>query len=212
MKKILITTMLLLTLTSFSAIAQFGIKGSLLSPGGDIVPTHKKGTAYEIYYVQNEWDGLMQSRVGFFHTTLSPALDTFFVYGVKSEISGVNTLLPGYAVYQKLRMNCIFIDQSIRIINKKGLALYAGIGIMIGSAKMKYDRYIESMIIETDGIVNPDIGGLRGNVQAAYKINSHFQVYMQAMHNAIVASDWSNSYAHNTYGIGINYFIKSDEE
>lgn len=209
MKKILIAISLFLTLVPFGASAQFGVKGSVLRPGGDIAPTHNNGPSYEIYYVIDEFRGHMQGRAGFFHAGLSPGLDTFHIYGVKSEIDGSHTLLPGFVAYQKLRMNCFFIDQSFRAVKVKNLELYAGIGIMVGLARMEYDRTIETVITETSGLVYDEIGGLRGNIHAAYKINGHFQAYVQAMHNAIVATDWSTSYSHNTFGLGINYFIKS---
>lgn len=204
-----ITLSLFFILIVFTTKAQLGIKGTTLSPGGDIYNTHDKGYSYEIYFVTDEFNGRLQGRAGFFHASLSPGLDTFRTTVIRDELNGKYTLLPAFVVYDKFKMNCIYIDQSFRFFDIKNFELYAGLGIIFGWGKMEYDRTVETEISETNGIVNPSIGGLRGNIHLAYSINGHVQIYAEALRNVIVATDWSNSYAHNTFGIGINVFIKS---
>ena len=205
MKKHLLLLLACLSIFGYSATAQIGLKASLLSPRGDLGPIYKKGAAYEIFYVTDYYKGRLRARLGFFHTSLEPRLDTFPAYVVK----GSNTILPGFAVYDKLSMNCIYIDQSLRLLNVRNFSAYAGLGIMFGLSRSAYGRTIETLLIESNTL-NNKIGGIRSNVQAVYTIGSHVQVFAEAMHNAIVVTDWSASYAHRTYGIGLNYRFKSN--
>lgn len=209
MKKIFYILSLLLLYGGSSAFAQIGFKTSLFSPRADLGPTFKKSVSYEIYAVFNSYENKLQSKVGYFHVNMAPRLDTFPEYGVEGD----KKVLPGYAVYERFKMNAIFMDHNLRLFHIKDFSMYAGFGVIIGISKMRYTRHIETLITETDAKVDNIFGGLRTNITAGYDISKHVQVYAEYLHGSVAVKDWSAFYSHNMLGIGVNYqfYAKEDE-
>ena len=199
---------IILLLGAFTAEAQIGIKGSVMDPMGDMKLIFKNGKSFEIFYVKNYFKGRLQGRLGYYHANAAPGLDTFRRTTVEfGNMAGTDRLLPGYEVYRNLKMNMLTIDYSFRVASIKDFSFYAGLGLVVGLSRFEYERDIETSIIES-GVVNDEVGGLRGNVRVAYNIIGHVQVFAEASHSAVVETHWSTGYSHNNVGIGVNYFFK----
>jgi hypothetical protein len=188
----------------YSALAQIGIKASLLTPRGDIGQTFKKGMSYELFFLVDSYNDHLRSRIGIGHSTLQPRMAAFPVYVIKGE----HTLLPGSATYSNLNLNYLFLDEDLRLFHYKGFSIYAGIGLTFGLASFSYNRHIETLVYDGEDM-RDNICGIRGNLQADYIINKHFIVFAEAMHSAVTETHWAVSYSNETYSIGVNYRIKS---
>lgn len=192
---------------SFQAKAQIGVKLMQFIPGKELSMTYKKGLSFEAYYTIDYKEHRIRSRVGFLHANAQPQLDTFHITGT---IGSGQTLevVPGFERFEKLTINGIFIDHTVRVFKVKQFAFFAGIGMMGSYASFKYDRAVEKIFSETDASIQDLAVGLRGNLVLCYEPNKHLFFTAEIGHNAIVANDWSRSYAHHTIGFSVNYYIK----
>lgn len=196
-----------LLLIAHTTIAQVGVKISQMRPKGDIGEYFKKNISYDIYYYIGTLNDHLRSRVGVMYAQSTSRLDTFNVYAVKGSGSSA-LILPGYEVYHKLGIMGLYIDEDLRIIRRRGVTIFAGLGLMVGKAHMEYDQGYESIITVSNAKVDNTIFGLRFNASVNYKISNHFEVFAAATHNALTVTDWSASYANTCYGLGLNYTIK----
>jgi hypothetical protein len=140
-------------------------------------------------------------------TNLAPRLDTFPIYGTSGE-----TVLPGYAVYDKLPVMYLHSDIYPRLFKIKNFACYAGIGILIGKTTVKEAYAIETQVIQTMGSIDHLFAGVRGGLQATYTVKKRFIISVEATHNAVSSQDWSLFLSHRTLGLGIAYNFRTAEE
>jgi|GEM_PF-1584589 len=193
---------------SLQAKAQIGVKVMQMQPRGDIGYVYKNGIAYEVYYAIDYYKHRMRSKVGFFHSGNQPITDTFRT--VSTEGSGANMLVkPGIIMYEKLNMNGIFIDHSVKIVKVRQFALHAGIGLTGLFTKYKFRDGIEgSYISATYGEIGQFAVGVRGNIILSYQAGENLLISAEAGHSAVIADDWTTSFSHHTLGIGVAYYFK----
>jgi hypothetical protein len=192
-----------------SASAQIGFKTSLVSPDGDIGQFYNKGVSGDLYFVAKDDNGPWRERAGIFYTKLSARLDTFPIYAVQTgpTVPGGTLVLPGYQVDHEFNMLYIYMDIGYRVLRVKKFSLYVGAGLEGGKSNVQYDRGYETVLQET-GNTDLLIAGYKLTSNLEYRVNSHFEVLAEAVANRMTTTDWSTKYEHNTFGIGIDYYIK----
>lgn len=209
-QRLIILLLLAVSLGHRCSAIDVGLKFSQLRPRGDIGETYDRGISYELLLAADHWDDKWRATIGLGYTKLNPLLDTFFIYGVKGE----KTILPGYNTYEALPMKYLYIEEHFRLFKIKNFSFYAGAGLMLGHTTVKQSYAIEEMIISKDGSIDYMIVGLRGGLQAAYRVAKRFIVTADVRHNALVDQEWTFSFTNRTIGLGILYRFntKNDED
>ncbi len=197
-------TLLLIGMFSYSATrAQMGMTISQVNPNGEIGQYFNKSAGVSLYttFDEDNWRG----RAGFFYTRLTPRIDTAPVYLV-STVGSNTSIVPGYLVNHNMGMGYVFIDYSYRVVKVKPVSLYLGAGMMVGMARVAYERGFEAVLTES---VNKNVflGGFKAFSMLNYKVNRHFNVFGEAGCNLAMNTNFT-SLLHYTFGIGFAYTIK----
>jgi len=203
------TLCVLFIMCTGKSFAQFGIQVSEIIPKGDIGQYYNKGKSIDIYFALQTDDGKWKYRFGFFYTNLTPRIDTAPICGVQYDGNNI-TVFPGFLVNHDVNMKCLSADIDRRLIFIHGFSLYIGLGLIMGISHTNYVKTIETISTET-GDIDTKIAGLKANSMLEYRINDHFDAFIDGSKNFITSVNWATSYTNYQVGFGLHYFINARE-
>lgn len=212
MKKRFAFLVLLFGITSTS-YSQVGCRISMISPRGDMGAVFRKSLSYELSYYFEYRDGRVRSTLGLSFASLAPRADSFPNYeDGKGNSGNGNTVCPQITVYNPMKNYSFYMDNSFRIFNIQKFSFYIGARLTLGLSKssmVTYSKYDATDV--SVGRHDNDFGGFGASVQGVYAFDPHFHVCAILGHNALVAPDWSYTFSHHFFSLGVNYIFKIEE-
>lgn len=198
---------------SDTCYAQIGTRVSLIAPRGDMGAVFRKSLSYEVSYYFEYGGGRVRSTLGLSFASLAPRADSFPTYeDGKGNSGNGHSVYPQMTIYDPMKNYSFYIDNSFRIFNVQNFSFYIGARLTMGLSKssmVTYGKYDATDV--SVGRHDNDFGGFGASVQGGYAFDPHFHVCAILGHNALVAPDWSYTFSHHFFSLGVNYIFKIDE-
>lgn len=193
---------------ALNAKAQFGLKIAQSRPMADFGANFSKAPTYEFLFFTKKYEGKLLSKLSLSYTNFKPRQDTIADYSVEFSNNGYK-VYPGSLAFDELSYFGLSIDNQLRIFEKNGFELFAGLGLSIMKANYSYyrsyDTQIGGSVITKDIVVGGNVSAL-----AMYNLNEHFAVFGDIQFQYATFTDWSTMFPNRKIGIGFLYTINAD--